>query len=115
MPLVRRIGKRGFTNAPFRKQYDIVNLATLERIFAEGDSVDLAGLVARGVLKSRHDRLKVLGEGDLTKKLDLRVAKISVSARAKVEAAGGTVTVIESASSESASSELAATESPASE
>ena len=93
MPLVRRLPKRGFSNAPFRVRYDVVNLALLEERFEEGAEVDLATLVARGVLKSRHGRLKVLGDGELSKKLTIRADKISEAARQKVEKAGGKVEV----------------------
>ena len=91
MPLVRRVGKRGFSNEPFRTRYDVVNLSVLEELFQAGDTVDLDVLVRRGVLKSRHGRLKVLGTGELSKQLTVRAAKVSESARKKVEQAGGTV------------------------
>ena len=73
MSLVRRLPKRGFTNAPFRVRYDVVNLWNLDKWFEEGDTVDLATLVSRGLIKSRHDRLKVLGTGELSKKESVRV------------------------------------------
>ncbi len=91
MSLVRRLPKRGFTNAPFRVRYDVVNLWNLDKWFEEGDTVDLATLVSRGLIKSRHDRLKVLGTGELSKKLTVVAEGISESARKKIEAAGGTV------------------------
>ena len=93
MPLIRRVPKRGFSNAPFRTRYDIVNLAVIEKRFQDGERVDLAILVERGVLKSRHGRLKVLGEGELTRKLTIQAASISESARKKVEAAGGAIEI----------------------
>ena len=95
MPLVRRVRKRGFTNAPFKTRYDVVNVSVLEEVFEAGDTVDLAALEARGVIKSRHGRLKVLGTGELTKKLTVRAEKVSESARKKVEDAGGTVSAPE--------------------
>lgn len=91
MPLVRRVAKRGFTNSPFRSRYDVVNVAVLEALFSDGDVVDLRVLEERGVLKSRHGRLKILGEGDLTKRLAIRADKVSAKAREKVEQAGGSI------------------------
>lgn len=91
MPLVRRVPKRGFSNAPFRKRYDVVNVSTLERRFEPGEQVDLKTLEAKGVLKPRHGRLKVLGTGELTKNLVILADKVSQTARQKVENAGGKV------------------------
>ena len=91
MPLVRRVPKRGFSNVPFRVRYDIVNLSVLEERFDDGAEVDLKVLVERGIVKSRHGRLKILGSGELSKKLTVRASKISESARQKVEKAGGQV------------------------
>jgi large subunit ribosomal protein L15 len=91
LPLIRRLPKRGFSNARFRVLYDVVNLSTLDEVFDSGSRVDLAALVARGVLKPRHGRLKVLGSGELSKKLTIAADRISESARQKVEKAGGSV------------------------
>jgi large subunit ribosomal protein L15 len=70
-----------------------VNLLALEKCFEDGERVDLEALVERRVLKPRHGRLKILGTGDLSKKLTVRAEKFSGSAREKVEKAGGTVEV----------------------
>lgn len=94
MPLVRRIPKRGFTNAPFRKRYDVVNVSALEDGFEAGATVSLETLVEKGVLKPRHGRLKVLATGELKKGLTVVADAVSASARAKIEAAGGKVEVI---------------------
>jgi large subunit ribosomal protein L15 len=95
VPLIRRIPKRGFTNAPFREAFAIVNLKSLEAAFASGAEVNAAAVAAAGLIRSAKMPLKVLGEGDLTKKLNVTAAKFSGSAKSKIEAVGGTVTVIE--------------------
>ncbi len=99
MSLVRRLPKRGFTNAAFRLRYDVVKLWHLDRWFEAGDTVDLATLVERGYVKSRHDRLKILGTGELSKKLTVVAEGVSESARQKIEAAGGQVRVVRKVSS----------------
>ena len=93
MSLVRRLPKRGFTNAPFKIRYDVVNLLYLEKWFESGDTVDLTTIVDRGLIKSRHGRLKILGTGDLSKSLTVVTEGISETARQKIEAAGGLVQV----------------------
>jgi large subunit ribosomal protein L15 len=91
MALVRRLPKRGFTNALFRVRYDVVNLDDLEKWFQAGETVDLRTLVDRGLIKSDHGRLKVLGAGELSKMLTVIAEGVSASARQKIEAAGGQV------------------------
>jgi large subunit ribosomal protein L15 len=88
MPLHRRIPKRGFTNI-FKKEFAVVNLADLET-FDNGATVDEATLRQSGRIKGRYDGVKVLGNGDLTKKLTVHATKFSETARKKIEAAGGT-------------------------
>jgi len=92
MPLYRRLPKKGFSNARFRVRYDVVNVGKLS-VFEPGSTVDLAALEAKGILKSRWGRLKVLGDGELKVPLTVRAAKFSESARQKIEQAGGTVQV----------------------
>ncbi|MEM7261258.1 MAG: 50S ribosomal protein L15 [Planctomycetota bacterium] len=87
MPLYRRLPKRGFNNV-FRTEYDLVNVSDLNRLH-DGDSVDHKSLVAAGVIKSRHGRLKILGNGKLERKLEVSAAKFSASARSQIEALGG--------------------------
>jgi large subunit ribosomal protein L15 len=87
MPLHRRIPKRGFTNI-FKKEYAIVNVADLER-FDNGATVDEAALRAEGLVKGSHDGLKVLGNGELTKKVTVVAKKFSKSAKEAIEKAGG--------------------------
>lgn len=92
MPLYRRIPKRGFTN-PFSKEYSEINVKDLNR-FEDGAVVDLEALVNAGVVKQVKDGVKVLGNGEITKKLTVKAAKFSKSAAEKIEAAGGKVEVL---------------------
>lgn len=92
MPFARRIPKRGFTNAAFRNLYHIVNLKTLESRMDDGDTVTVETLANAGIVRDAKLPLKVLGEGELTKKLHVTAAKFSKSARAKIESAGGEIT-----------------------
>lgn len=95
-PIQRRLPKRGFRN-PFPTETAAVNVSSLEKRFTAGSTVDLAALVASGLVDKNATRVKVLGDGDLTHKLTLRVHAISAGARSKVEAAGGSVEIIEAA------------------
>ncbi len=90
MPLTRRLPKFGFKN-PFRVEFQVVNVRLLEQRFGDGDTVDAAALIERGVLQKKSAPIKVLGDGDLNKKLVVRVDAVSESARKKIEAAGGKV------------------------
>ncbi|MCQ2493118.1 MAG: 50S ribosomal protein L15 [Lachnospiraceae bacterium] len=92
MPLYRRLPKRGFKN---RNTLNIVaiNLSDLER-FEAGATVDVAALIEAGVIKNPRDGVKILGNGELTKKLDVKANAFSESAKAKIEAAGGSAEVI---------------------
>ena len=92
MPLIRRLPKRGFTNV-FKKEYAIINIETLER-FEPNQEITPELLIARGMIRSRHDGIKILGEGALTKALTVWAHKFSQGAVAKIEAAGGKVQVI---------------------
>lgn len=96
MPLVRRVPKRGFKN-PFRVEAYPINVGTLEQAFEVGSTVDLAALQERGLVPKKTEVVKILGEGDLTKKLTIRAHRVSVVAKEKVEKAGGTVEVVASA------------------
>ncbi len=91
MPLYRRIARRGFSNYPFKQEYTAINLSTLEKKFAKGDTVSFETLREKGIIGANEQLVKILGEGDLTKKLTVSGLKVSKSARAKIEAAGGTV------------------------
>ena len=90
-PLARRLPKLpGFTNIN-RVEYVPVNVKVLEERFEAGDVVDRDSLIAKNIVKSYEDLVKVLGDGDLTKALTVKVDKVSASAQAKIEAAGGKV------------------------
>jgi large subunit ribosomal protein L15 len=94
MPLIRRVPKRGFNNGAFRKDYAIVNLAALER-FDAGAVVDEAALRATGLVKGRHDDgVKILGDGNITRPLIVRVTKFSASAAQKIADAGGKAEIV---------------------
>ncbi len=92
MPLQRRIPKRGFRN-PFRKEYAVVNVQELNRFDANAQ-IDRAALVASGLISAKDQAIKILGTGELTVALNVNVDKVSESARGKIEAAGGSVTVM---------------------
>ena len=94
LPLYRKLPKRGFKNAIFKKQYTIVNVETLEK-FNDGDVVDAAVLLGLGVISAiAEDGIKVLGKGDLTKKLTVKAAVFSATAKEKIEAVGGKTEVV---------------------
>ncbi len=92
MPLHRRLPKRGFTNI-FHKEFAIVNVATLDQL--EGDTFTPESLKAAGVLKKLNDGLKILGHGELTRKITVKAHVFSKSALDKIQKAGGSVEVIE--------------------
>jgi large subunit ribosomal protein L15 len=95
MPLYRRLPKRGFNNKRFAKQYITVNVGDLMRM-EEGSSVDAASLAEAGVisLPKVNDGLKVLGDGELTIKLNVKAKAFTATAKEKIEKAGGTCEVI---------------------
>ena len=94
IPLFRRLPKRGFTNSLFKKEYAIINLETLDKLFNDGDAVSLETLLEKGVIRKELNGLKVLGRGEITKKLTVKAAIFSASAKEKIEAAGGKAEVI---------------------
>jgi len=91
MPLYRRIAKRGFSNYPFKKVYEVFNLRDLEGKYADGETVNKETLIMKGMLKKADALVKVLGDGEVTKKISVDVDKVSASAKEKIEKAGGTV------------------------
>jgi large subunit ribosomal protein L15 len=93
MPLIRRMPKRGFNNVRFATRYLPVNLDDLNR-FEEGSRVDEAILRASGIAKGRADGVKILGHGELQRKLTVAAHAFSTSARAKIEAAGGSCELV---------------------
>jgi large subunit ribosomal protein L15 len=93
MPLIRRIPKRGFNNARHTVEFIPVNLDVLNS-FKDGDKVDEAALRSAGLANGRLTRIKILGTGELTRKLTVSAHAFSASARSKIEAKGGTCEVI---------------------
>jgi large subunit ribosomal protein L15 len=94
MPMPRRIPKRGFKN-PNRVEVFPINVSTLEKLFDTGATVNIESLRAKGVIPKLVEKFKILGEGDISKKLSITAHGASVTARSKVEAAGGSITLIE--------------------
>ena len=93
LPLYRKLPKRGFNNSRFAKQYAIVNVEALNK-FNDGDVVDCAALLSAGLINTVADGVKILGEGELTKKLTVKAAVFSASAKEKIEAVGGKTEVV---------------------
>ena len=92
MPLFRRLAQRGFSNYPFRKEWQIVNLGQIENHFESGETVELVTLHKKGLVKG-NEPVKILAQGDFTKKLSFKVAAASAQAKEKIEKAGGDITV----------------------
>ena len=92
LPLYRKLPKRGFYNR-FAKEYSVVNVESLNK-FEDGAIVDLAALAAAGVVSQPKGALKILGKGELAKKLTVKAAIFSASAKEKIEAAGGKIEVV---------------------
>ena len=94
MPIYRRVPIRGFTNARFRTDYTIINVDQLEA-FSDGATVDLDAILSHGLASLNTKLLKVLGNGELSRKLTVRAHKFSKSAAEKIEKAGGSVVVLD--------------------
>ena len=92
MPLYRRLAHRGFSNHPFKKEWQIVNLGEIEKRYEASETVDFASLYKKGLIKKNYP-VKILAMGDFSKKLSFNVASVSASAKEKIEKAGGDVTV----------------------
>ena len=90
MPLYRRLARRGFSNAPFKKEWQIVNLDQVEKYYAAGETVDPASLFKKGLAKGNAP-VKILAKGNLTKSVSFKVAAASASAKEKIEKTGGSV------------------------
>jgi len=93
-PLFRRIPKRGFTNGMFAKQFNVVNVGDIDKLFDAGGEVNVETLRTKGLAKKSMDGVRILGEGDVTKKLVVKAHHFSKSAKEKIEARGGTIEVI---------------------
>ena len=93
LPLYRKLPKRGFNNFRFGKKYAIINIQSLNK-FNDGEVVDSAALLANGIIKNVFDGVKVLGEGEISKKLTVKAAIFSETAKEKIEAVGGKTEVV---------------------
>lgn len=93
LPLFRRLPKRGFNNYEFRTEYAIVNVGDLNE-FKDGSVIELSNLKESGLVKKEKDGIKILGNGELTKKLTVKANKFSSTAKQKIENAGGKIEVI---------------------
>ena len=91
MPLYRRLPKRGFNNSKFRVVYAIVNVGQLDRAFEDGATVDADSIRAAHLINAKTGPIKILGSGELTKKLVVTADRFSGSAKTKIEAAGGEI------------------------
>ena len=98
MPLYRRLAHRGFSNFPFKKEWQIVNLGQINERFESGETVDAASLIRKGLIKGTAP-IKVLAKGDFdpSKKLNFSVAGVSAAAAKKIEEAGGSIAVADAA------------------
>jgi large subunit ribosomal protein L15 len=94
MPMPRRIPKRGFKN-PNRVEAFPINVALLDKVFDAGATVDLETLRAKGIVPKLVETIKILGEGELTKKLTIKAHRASETAKSKIQAAGGSLEIIE--------------------
>lgn len=94
MPLFRRIPKRGFSHGSWDRTFHIVNVGDLDKLFKDGDTVDAAALKNAGIAKGSADGLRVLGDGELSKRLIVKAHHFSKSATAKITAKGGTAEVL---------------------
>jgi large subunit ribosomal protein L15 len=94
MPLFRRIPKRGFSHATWDRTYHVVNVGDLDKAFSEGDTVDVAALRQAGLANGARDGVRILGDGDLNKRLVVKAHHFSKSASAKITAKGGTAELI---------------------
>lgn len=101
MPIYRRVPKRGFTNSRFRTSYTVINVGALEA-FPDGAAVDLRAVLDHGLVSMDTPLLKILGGGELSRRLTVRAQKFSASARAKIERAGGTAIALDDKGREAA-------------
>ncbi len=94
MPLFRRVPKRGFSNSDFRTDYHVVNIGDLEERFESGAHVTPEAILEAGLIRNLRNKVKVLGDGQLTKKLKIEASKFSKSAEEKIKGAGGEAIVV---------------------
>jgi large subunit ribosomal protein L15 len=113
MPLYRRLAHRGFSNYPFKKSFQIVNLSEIEKRYTDGDTVNEVSLHEKGLIKGRVNKgsfspdfpVKILGNGDLTKKLSFEIGLVSGSAREKILKSGSKLPESAAVSADKASEE----------
>jgi large subunit ribosomal protein L15 len=91
MPMHRRLPKKGFNNRAFQDAIEVVNVGELNNAFEDGATVDEASLRTVGLVSRNCDEIKILGTGELTRKLTIQGAKVSATAREKIEKAGGSI------------------------
>jgi large subunit ribosomal protein L15 len=91
MPLHRRLPKKGFSNVQFRDVYEVVNVGSLNDAFEDGAVINEVSLRESGLVNRNCDAIKILGTGDLSRKLTIEIKSVSASAREKIEKAGGSV------------------------
>jgi large subunit ribosomal protein L15 len=94
MPLFRRIPKRGFSNETWNKKYHVINVGDIDKAFKDGDTVDAAALEKVGLAKGPADGVRVLGQGDVSKKLNIKANHFSKSADEKIKAKGGATELV---------------------
>lgn len=91
MPLYRRVASRGFSNHPFKKDFVVIDLDSIARVYNEGDTVNIESLCKHRLIKKSEKRIKILGSGNIDKKLNFDIGAISLSARTKIEKVGGAI------------------------
>jgi large subunit ribosomal protein L15 len=91
MPLYRRIARKGFSNARFKNIYKIVNIEDIEKSYKDSEEVNEATLYEKGVIKKKNMMIKLLGKGEITKKVTVKLDKVSESAAKKIKKAGGEI------------------------
>lgn len=94
MPIHRRLPKKGFSNAPFKMTYHVINVGDLEKVCEAGATVDLEALKQVGYAPKKARHLKILGWGEITKTLNVKAHAVSAGARKKIEAASGTIEIL---------------------
>ena len=102
MPLYRRVARRGFSNYPFKKEYQPVNLNHIEVKYSDGETVSLETLKEKKLVKGKNVAVKILANGEITKKLTFKVDKVSAAAKEKIEKAGGSVVAAQEKSEKNA-------------
>jgi large subunit ribosomal protein L15 len=91
MPLYRRIARRGFSNYPFKKQYVVVSVGQISKLYENGETVDLETLTEKNLIKKSETLVKILSDGEIDKKVTVKGVKVSRAAAEKIVSAGGSV------------------------